>query len=186
MIPVNSSAKYGVAGQVQRMLREAFDDEYDYLLQGADDKRLGWMPFQIADFTAIMTEVMRETDGVHFLEVGSGVGTKSAIARHLFGLTTFGIEYSRELAEVALDRQRGPLWIGDALDFPYSYGEFDIIWMYRPFRNVELQDRLEEHIYDKMRPGAILAGAALQNAPSGWTTIVDDWDMGNRGAWKKP
>lgn len=186
MISDNAPFRYGQAGEIQRMLREADEDEWAFNLQGGDKIRLPWMPFQMADFVAIMTEVMRETDGVGFLEVGSGIGTKMMIAKYLFGLTTFGIEYDETLVTVSDQKKRGSVWRGDALHFYYGYSNYDIIWMYRCFRDEELQAQLEQKIYDEMKPGAIFAGAALQNPPKGWTTIVDDWDMGNRGAWKKP
>ena len=186
MIPESNVLHYGHAGIVQRMLREADTDEWTYNLQGGDAIRLGWMPFQMADFVAIMIEVMREANGVTFCEVGSGIGTKMMIARELFGLSVIGVEYNKTLATISSQKHRGPVWVGDALQYPFGYGNYDIVWMYRCFRDVELQDQLEQKIYKEMRSGAILAGAALQHAPEGWEIVVDDFDMGNRGAWKKP
>lgn len=183
---ITNENKYGRAGELQRILHEAYEDEHAFMLQGGDDIRTSWMPFQLADFVALMTEAMCVTEGVNFLEVGSGVGTKSMVARHMFGLSTFGIEYSEPLATVARQKARGPVWVGDALSYPDSYGNYDLIWMYRPFRDPELQDSLETRIYKEMRPGAVLAGAGLEHAPDGWITVVDDYDMGNRGAWQKP
>lgn len=183
---ITTEFKYGRAGELQRILQEAYEDEHAFMLQGGDEIRTSWMPFQLADFIALMAEAMCVTGGVNFLEVGSGVGTKSMIARHMFGLTTFGIEYDETLTTVARQKARGPVWHGDALTYPDSYGNYDIIWMYRPFRDPELQDQLETRIYKEMHPGAVLAGAGLENAPGGWITVVDDFDMGNRGVWQKP
>lgn len=186
MIDKNSFMGRNRVGHLQRVLTEAAESDYAFMLQGGDKTRTSWMPFQIADFIAIMSEALAVADGMAFLEVGSGIGTKCLIARELFGLTTFGIEYSEYLADEATLRGRGPVWTGDALDFHYGYSNYDIIWMYRPFRDEELESQLEQKIYSEMRPGAVLAGAALQNPPQGWITVVDDYDMGNRGAWKKP
>jgi protein-L-isoaspartate O-methyltransferase len=186
MIDENSYIGNGRVGRLQRTLNEAFDGDFAFMIQGGDKTRTSYMPFQIADFVAIMTEVVAITDGVKFLEVGCGIGTKSMIARELFGLITSGIEYSGYLADEALKKARGPVWVGDALDYPYGYDKHDIIWLYRPFRDEALEDQLEQKIYTEMKSGAILAGAALQNPPQHWTTVVDDFDMGNRGAWKKP
>jgi len=183
---ISGDFMYGRASELQRVLNEAYEDEHAFMLQGGDKVRTSWMPFQLADFVAIITEAMCVTNGVNFLEVGSGIGTKSMIARHMFGLSTYGIEYDETLATIARQKARGPVWTGDALSYPDSYGNYDIVWMYRPFRDEALQDSLEERIYREMRPGAVLAGAALENAPDGWTVIVDDYDMGNRGAWQKP
>jgi hypothetical protein len=186
MIDKNSHSGQGRVSRIQRVLNEAAEGDYAFMLQGGDKIRTSWMPFQVADFVAIMTEVVANTDGAKFLEVGSGIGTKSLVARELFGLITTGIEYFEDLADEAVTKGRGPVWVGDALDYHGEYGEHDIIWMYRPFRDEDLQNRLEQKIYSEMKSGAILAGAALENPPHGWTTIVDDFDMGNRGAWKKP
>ena len=186
MISDHASFKFGTAGTLQRVLHEAYEDEHAFMLQGGDKIRTSWMPFQLADFVALLTEAMCVTEGISFLEVGSGVGTKSMIARHMFGLTTFGIEYDETLATVATQKARGPVWVGDALTYPYGYTNYDIIWMYRPFRDPELQDQLEQRVYREMKPGAVFMGAALENAPDGWITVVDDFDMGNRGVWQKP
>jgi hypothetical protein len=186
MIPENAPYGYGQAAELQRLLNEANEDEWAFNLQGGDKIRLPWMPFQLADYIAIMAEVMRETNGIGYLEVGSGIGTKMMVARHLFGLVPFGIEYDETLATICSQKKRGPTWTGDALQFPYGFAGYDIVWMYRVFRDVELQDQLEQQIYSGMKPGAIFAGAALQNTPQGWQVVVDDWDMGNRGAWLKP
>jgi hypothetical protein len=58
--------------------------------------------------------------------------------------------------------------------------------MYRPFRDPLAQAILEHKIYGEMKPGAIIAGAALCGQPEGFELVVDDWDIGCRGAWKKP
>jgi hypothetical protein len=57
--------------------------------------------------------------------------------------------------------------------------------MYRPFRDRELQDRLEKKIFAEMKPGAILAGGAWENhPPNDWEIVIDDWEI-RRGAWQK-
>lgn len=185
MISNDDPFYYRRAGDLQHILAEAFEDDHAFNLQGGDKLRLGWMPFQLADFVAIMTEVMRETNGIVFLEVGSGIGTKMLVARFMFGLSVNGIEYDETLATVALQKLRGPVQVTDALSWDGSYGHADIIWMYRCFRDPVLQDQLEQRIYSEMKSGAIFAGAALEHAPEGWEVIVDDMDIGVRGAWKK-
>lgn len=187
MIPDDSPFHFGQVGEIQRILNEAFEDEHAFNLQGADKIHLGWMPFQMADFISIMSEVIREADGPLFLEVGSGIGTKMLVARYLFGFTTHGIEYNETLATVAKQRRRGSVTVCDALTVGEgSYSRADVIWMYRCFRDPVLQRQLEERIYAEAKPGCIFAGAHLEHVPPGWMTIVDDIDVGNRGAWKKP
>lgn len=186
MISNTSPFMFGQVGELQRILNEAFEDEMDFNLQGADKLRLGWMPFQMADFIGIMSEVIRECDGPRYFEVGAGIGTKMMVAKYLFGLEVAGIEYSETLATVANQKKRGHVITGDALTTGYTYNDCDILWMYRPFRDPVLERQLEERIYAEMRPGAIFAGGHLEHTPPGWLTVVDDIDVGNRGAWKKP
>lgn len=186
MIPELSPARSRHIGGIQKLLREADEDEWAFNLQGGDKIRLGWMPFQLADFIAVMSEVTREVNGHWFLEVGSGIGTKMMTAHELYGFSVHGIEYDETLATVCRQKNRGHVMIHDALNWPGLYSAYDVIWMYRVFRDPVLQDQLEKRLYAEMKRGAIFAGAALENAPQGWEIIVDDYDMGNRGAWKKP
>lgn len=183
---IDGKNQYSRAAVVQKFLADARNDDLDFMLQGGDKIRTGWMPFQLADFIAIMSEVMIEAEGVQFLEIGSGVGSKSLVARELFGLETFGIEYDETTATVAEQKNRGPVWHGDALAYPGNYGSWDVIWMYRPFKDPVLQEQLEQRVYSEMRPGAIIAGGHLESRPEGpWETIFEDWDGVSRGAWKK-
>jgi hypothetical protein len=182
----NPNLRYSRAANVQHVLQSARKDDLDYMLQGGDKIRTGWMPFQLADFIAILSEVVIEAGGIEFLEVGSGVGTKSLVARELFGLNISGIEYDETLVTVAAQRGRGPVWQGDALAYPGRYDKADIIWMYRPFKDPVLQEQLEDRIYTEMKPGAIVAGGHLEHKPVGfWAPIFEDWDGVSRGAWKK-
>lgn len=187
MINDNPTLKYSRAAAVQKVLRDVRDDEYDFLLQGGDKIRTSWMPFQPADFIGMLSEAVAEAEGSTFLEIGSGIGTKSLLARELFGLSTTGIEYDDTLLTVALKNGRGPAWQGDALQYTGEmYTHADIIWMYRPFKDAVLQDQLEQRVYDEMKPGAIIAGGQFENRPVGfWATVLDDWDTGRRGIWKK-
>jgi trans-aconitate methyltransferase len=124
--------------------------------------------------------------GPRFLDVGCGPGTKMLLASRFFGLDAAGIEISPEMAGAA--QAHGPVTTGDALQVPAgTYGQFDLIWLYRPFRDPELEEKLEARIMDEMKPGAILAGGAWEHCPadSRWHTVVDDWEL-RRGAWMRP
>jgi len=170
---------------IQDVVRHVAEVEHAFLLHGDrhDPVTLPWMPFQAADFVAIMYEVMAETGGDEFLDIGCGPGTKMALASDIFGLNTSGIDIDRQMVEQA--RSEGlHAYTWDALEF-YDYRSYDILWMYRPFRDPEHQDRLEKLVFESMKPGAILAGGAWENhPPASWTPIIDDWEL-RRGAWVK-
>jgi len=175
---------------IKNILAETMAEDLEWLTHGRvpgqkpDPVYNPWMPFQMADFVAIMTECVAQSEGRMFLDVGSGIGTKLAVAQELFDLEAMGIEYDPVMAGYADDSGRVTLTC-DALKYE-GYDRYDIIWMYRPFRDPLSQAKLEHKIYEAMKPGAIIAGAALCAPPHGFEIIIDDWEIGCRGAWKKP
>lgn len=181
--------KFTRLNRVQAAISTAIEEDLQWLSHGrvpgvAPDKVYNpWMPFQAAEFTAMMAECVAVTNGGKFLDVGSGIGTKVLLAREVFGMTAEGIEIDRVMAEYALNEGRFTI-CADALDWPYDF--YDVIWMYRPFRDGLLQAKLEHLIFEQVKPGAIVAGGAWETRPRGFEIVIDDWDTGNRGAWKKP
>jgi SAM-dependent methyltransferase len=188
MIP-DTVTEQSRAGHVQRVLRWCQDEEHTYMSHGnrQDPTYLPWMPFQIGEFTSFMTEIVAEANGSWFLDIGCGIGTKMLLARELFGLDPHGIEVDIAMAKRASTKFPYAVICADALADFYAYTAADIIWMYRPFRNAELQDKLEAQVMESMKPGAILAGAKWQmdRPPKGWITVIDDWEL-KAGAWMKP
>lgn len=182
------TAKTNRVGESLRVLAAI---EHEWLMEGraaSNSPRLGWMPYQLADFTAIMVDCVQSAYGTRFLDVGCGPGTKMAVASLLFGLKTDGIEFDTAMAlKAAFVNREGNICNGDALYWDDGwYGDYDIIWLYRPFRDANLEKRLEDRIRFEMKPGAILAGGAWETAcPFSWVPVVDDWET-RRGAWQKP
>jgi SAM-dependent methyltransferase len=169
------------------VIRDVQETEHRWFAQG-DPKSpvLPWMPFQPADFLSIVFECIPELTGREFLDTGCGPGTKMRLARHFFGMSCWGIEIDPAMADTA--RGHGNVICGDALQVPDgTYADCDLIWLYRPFRDPELEEKLEARIMDEMKPGAILAGGAWELCPADfrWHTVVDDWEL-RRGAWIKP
>lgn len=173
------------AGHTQRVIRSAQDMDSTYNLTGGNDERLPYMPFQLADFTAILFEAAAETNGTFFLDVGAGTGSKMMIAEELFSLNAYGIEIDENLVLASSYNRNRRLTCTCALTGDVDYSIYDIIWLYRPFRDPELEAKLENRIRQEMKPEAILAGGAWElEPPRHWETIVDDWDC-KRGAYKK-
>jgi SAM-dependent methyltransferase len=144
------------------------------------------MHFQPGDFMSIMFECVPELKGRLFLDVGCGPGTKMQLARYFYGLDAEGIEINPVMAEEAA--LYGAVTIGDALSLPDGfYSAVDLVWMYRPFRDVKLERQLEDRVTTEMKPGAVLAGGAWETCPAerGWMPVLDDWEL-RRGAWQKP
>jgi hypothetical protein len=179
---------------VQSALKTAMAEDIAWLSHGRvpgqkpDPTYNPWMPFQCAEFVAMLAECVAEAGGDKFLDVGSGIGTKLLLAKELFGLTAHGLEYDAEMVHHASSLRRYTLRC-DALTVHRSYySSEDIIWLYRPFRDGFKQAQLEHLIFEHMKPGAIIAGAAWENKPNGFEIIIDDLDEAFqiRGAWRKP
>ena len=145
-----------------------------------------WLPFQMADFIAILAECVAVSEGKVFLDVRSGIGTKLLVASTLFGLDAYGLEIDKELHQYA--RDNGQRWSVNHRDTEgeFLYQKADIIWMYRPYRDSLHQAKLEHRIYEEMKTGAIIAGAGFVNPPNGFEIVVDNWEDGLASAWKKP
>jgi SAM-dependent methyltransferase len=179
---------------VQSALKTAMAEDIAWLSHGRvpgqkpDPTYNPWMPFQCAEFVAMLAECVAEAGGDKFLDVGSGIGTKLLLAKELFGLNAQGLEYDSKMAAYANRYHRSTV-ILNALDVkPARYAYFDVIWLYRPFRDGFKQAQLEHLIFEHMKPGAIIAGAAWENKPNGFELIIDDLDEASqiRGAWRKP
>lgn len=178
--------------KIKNVLAETMAEELEWLSHGRvpgeapDPVYNPWMPFQLADFIAIMSECVVQSEGDVFLEVGSGPGTKVEVARELFGLKAYGLERDKEMFRYAHKAGRATILCDALTANPEHYRVADIIWLYLPFRDQLAQAILEHQIYADMKPGAIIAGAALINPPEGFEIVIDDLDGGDRGAWKKP
>ncbi len=91
-----------------------------------------------------------------FLEVGCGIGSKLAAAFFLGWGDLTGVELRPEYADLA--RKVCPeaeIICADAFDFD-GYGDFDVIYQYRPFIEDMDQDRLETHILARAKPGTVM------------------------------
>ena len=136
----------------------------------------GYEPLAIPVFLRGMRE-LGPADGRRLLEVGCGIGTKLVLARALGWHDLTGIESHRPYLEAARRLCPWPeveLVEADALDFD-RYGDFDVVFMYRPLVRTEEQRQLEQAVAAAMRPGALaffpygVAGLpALSLAPGVW------------------
>ncbi|MCB2135311.1 MAG: class I SAM-dependent methyltransferase [Rhodobacteraceae bacterium] len=95
-----------------------------------------------------------------FLDVGCGCGLKLIQAVQFFA-EAHGVEYDPGYAAAA--RQlialagcgREKVFEGDALEFD-DYGQYDVIYMYRPLKDETLMTRLEDLILTQAAPGTVV------------------------------
>ena len=163
------------------------DDEWRQKVTQSDTEQprfLPWMPFPIPAFISLLAEAYPELEGDRFLEVGCGPGSKMLIAEEMFLLDVRG--FDRVPAYIDAAREAGlKAEVADALTYEH-YGEFDVIWLNRPFRDQLPEYQTETKVWEDMRPGAVVMCANLEYPPpSQWPLILDDWER-RRGIWVKP
>lgn len=94
-------------------------------------------------------------DTWRFLDVGCGIGNILLIAEQ-YSFDVYGIEkdeYPFQLATKLIDE--GRVWQKDIWEFD-RYGDFDVIYYFRPLPNADTQTKFEKLIEDKIRIGGIL------------------------------
>ena len=151
---------------------------------GRDDRRCTpWMPYPLFGFIALLAEALPEATGNRFLEVGCGIGTRMLVARELFGLDVTGVERVPDYAPVT-EKLGLRAQVADARDYD-GYGQADVVWFNRPFRDRLLERELEAQVWAEVRPDAVVICANLESRPpASWWTILDDWEE-RRGIWSK-
>lgn len=133
-----------------------------------DGDRYGFVPFPCGPFLELVMEAavhFHHDCNRKFLDVGSGVGTKLLMAAARFD--AFGIEISPEMVSISKTFGCAKVFQWDALSY-MGYGQFDMIYFYRPFRNAVMQGELESQIKSQLKTGGLVA-------PMG---TVGHWDRG--------
>ncbi|MBL4927044.1 methyltransferase domain-containing protein [Fuscibacter oryzae] len=150
-----------------------------------EDGRHGDIPLPMGRFLHLiraagrLLRAMDRPEPWSFLDVGCGLGLKLLAAQEMFDYLE-GIEITpatarraktllatarrnRAAAEATptpwltgnLPLARTHIHFGNALDFP-DYGNFDVIYAYRPIANTAQRHLLEHRIVAQARPGALL------------------------------
>jgi len=90
-----------------------------------------------------------------FLDIGCGIGNVLLIAEQ-FGFDVRGIEkdpYSFPIAARLIGQDK--IFQADIWSYE-GYGDFEVLYYFRPFCQREQQLRFERLVEDRMRPGAVL------------------------------
>lgn len=146
-----------------------------------------WMPFPLAQFSALLLEAVSAcsrpyhpllqfghgpAEGLMFLDVGCGPGTKCRLARELYDLDVYGIDIvPRFVGEAQAHHIKAT--VQDAFEYK-SYKRFDIVLVNRPSG---LQDELENLIMREMDSDAVLIAVNWRNDPAkqGWTVQFQEY-----------
>lgn len=124
------------------------------------------IPMRVQKFDLLLSAAYRvllvlgRTRDARFLDVGCGGATTVFVARRYFPHCD-GLEYDADYARagrrmlevVGADDSR--VFEGDGRTFD-GYGNYDVIYFYRPLRDDRMLAEMERHIIDSARPGTIL------------------------------
>jgi len=96
---------------------------------------------------------------VSFLEVGCGTGRNIVLARaarllNCASFTGFDINPAQVEDGQRMFNLQDELIVADAMTF--DYGDYDVVFCYRPFSDLDLQQQLEAQMVATMRPTAYL------------------------------
>lgn len=131
--------------------------EKRWLPASPDTRRwFGYEPLPTAEFLRQLGEAMELTEGRRFLDLGCGIGRNLAIA-HQLGCSVVGVDRYQPYLAVASDLvPEARLVHANILELDKTDLAADIVHMYRPAVDEELELELERHVEDRLASGTVL------------------------------
>lgn len=134
--------------------------------QAHEDAAFPDIPMPLMPFDDLMRAAYRVTLALgpgqprRFLDIGCGGGTKVFLASRYFercdGLDLdSGYIAAAQSTLLALDAQECSAFQANAVEFD-GYGDYDVIYFFRPMRDDALLDALEDRLMEQVRPGTVI------------------------------
>lgn len=132
----------------------------------------GWAPYDLGTFGQLVGIAAEVASGCRFVDAGCGIGTK-CLAASAFGLPAHGIDRVPQYVEAA--RRYGvSAEVADVRDWG-RYGEFDIVYVSHPLRDVLVEAAFEEWLFGQMKPGAVFVSPRVAaRAPVDWSVAHEE------------
>ena len=111
----------------------------------------------------------RLAPGSRVLDVGAGIGTFLALARDQAGWTVAGSEISRSAVQLAWERHRLELMVGQFEELPVPAETFDLITLWHVLEHVPSPSRLLEACHRALVPGGWLVLAVPNDSSARWS-----------------
>ena len=146
----------------------AYCDTKDEVARKRGD--FSYVPLGVNHFLEVIRQ-LNPKSGQKFIDVGHGIGDKVFLAREVFDLDAYGVEYTPDsyyfgkfalqhayanLGYPAAGRWACPLpitlYLGDA--FEHNFAPYDIIYLYCPIADFNTMERLYNHILNTAKTGA--------------------------------
>lgn len=124
------------------------------------------IPMRVRNFDLLLSAAYRvllvqdRTKDARFIDVGCGGATTVFLAQRYFPHCD-GLEYDADYAAAGrctlsiISNQDSTVYQGDGRTFD-GYGNYDVIYFYRPLRNDGMLEEMERHIITTARPGTII------------------------------
>lgn len=122
--------------------------------------------------------------GLRFIDIGCGIGNVMLMAE-LLDFAVYGIEKDEVPFQVAVKLLGEELVAQDDIWEFERFGDFDVIYYFRPFSDQGLQTRFEKMVEDELKPGGILIanrkiGQEIDNDPR-FTRLTERWPVWVKG-----
>jgi hypothetical protein len=165
--------------EILRLMNEMIGIEASYTNMEADDIHWGYRPYPIGGFGRMLQTAIRSFEnpnGLNFLEVGSGPGTKILFAKEVFGIASTGFDIDPKAVRDANEmfEARGAkylhTWIQDAEAYS-AYDAYDIVFSNRPLRDYDREVQLEQRVFEDMLVGSVLILGNPLSMPAGWELL---------------
>ena len=111
--------------------------------------------------------------GMHVLDVGSGVGGPARTLAAEFGCRVTGLDLTEEFCKAA-DMLTARLGLdeevafrhGSALDMPFEDNAFDAVWTQNTLMNIENKERLFIEVHRVLKPRGLFALQSIMEGPT--------------------
>ncbi len=114
--------------------------------------------------TRNLAKIVKISEGVEVLDVGSGVGGPARTLAGEFGAQVTGLDITEEFCRVAREltkrvglADKTAFHHGSALEMPFADESFDIVWTQFASMNIHDRNTLYREMFRVLRPGGALA-----------------------------
>ncbi|MCP3685093.1 MAG: class I SAM-dependent methyltransferase [bacterium] len=150
-------------------------------IKEADPEMYGYIPSDSAFvYNVLSTVVKHRTGGKRFIDAGCGIGIVNLMASYL-GYVSHGLELDDRTFNLAqtLFGEKCTFIKGSVVE--YDYGDYDVIYSYRPYRNKRKQDEFVGVVEGSMRVGSLFINvdAAIELAVENINGVIVRQSLGS-------
>ena len=173
---------YGEADVSSRILTALQDAGKDINALTRDDLTFDQFHTGGRAATGQLAQLAGLRQGMHVLDVGSGVGGPARTLAAEFGCRVTGLDLTEEFCKAAdmltarlgLDKEVA-FRHGSALEMPFEDNSFDAVWTQNTLMNIEDKERLFNEVHRVLKPGGLFALQSLMEGPTPGVIFPTMW-----------